>query len=156
MVAVPLLRCIWPFATPWTAACQASLNFTTSQNLLKLMSIESVMPSNHLSLYHLLLPPPLNIPQCQGLFQWVCPLHQVSRVLELQLHHHSSQWIFRIDFLWDWPVWSTWSSRDSQESSPAPQFKSINFSALSLLYGPTLTSAHDWRRKWQNTSVFLP
>ena len=55
MVAFPLLRCVWPFVTPWTAACQASLNFTISQNLLKLMSIESVMPSNHLILYYLLL-----------------------------------------------------------------------------------------------------
>ena len=55
MVAVSLLRCVWPFATPWTAACQASLNFTISQSLLKLVSIESVMPSNHLILYHFLL-----------------------------------------------------------------------------------------------------
>ena len=44
------------FATPWTTACQASLSFTNSQNLLKLMSIESEMPSNHLILCHLLLP----------------------------------------------------------------------------------------------------
>ena len=46
------------FATPWTAACQASLSITNSWNLLKLMSIELVMPSNHLILcHHLLLPP---------------------------------------------------------------------------------------------------
>ena len=43
------------FATPWTAACQASLSITNSQSLLKLMSIESVMPSNHLILCHPLL-----------------------------------------------------------------------------------------------------
>ena len=42
---------VWLFATPWTAACQASLSITNSQNMLKLMSIESVMPSNHLILY---------------------------------------------------------------------------------------------------------
>ena len=54
-VVVQLLSCIWLFATPWTAARQASLSFTISQSLLKLMSIESVMPSNHLVLYHLLL-----------------------------------------------------------------------------------------------------
>ena len=45
------------FATPWTAARQASQSFTNAQSFLKLMSIESVMPSNHLNLYHLLLLP---------------------------------------------------------------------------------------------------
>ena len=43
------------FVTPWTAACQASLSFTVSWRLLKLMSVQSVMPSNHLILYHPLL-----------------------------------------------------------------------------------------------------
>ena len=51
------------FATPWTAACQASLYFTNSQSLLKLMSIESVMPSNHLILCHPLLLPPSIFPR---------------------------------------------------------------------------------------------
>ena len=50
------------FATPWTAACQASLSFTISQSSLKLMPIESVMPSNHLILCHPLLPPPSIFP----------------------------------------------------------------------------------------------
>ena len=45
------------FATPWTEVCQASLSITNTQSLLKLMSIESVMPSNHLILCHPLLPP---------------------------------------------------------------------------------------------------
>ena len=54
-VAVQLLSCVWLFATPWTAACQASLSITNSQSLLKLMSTESVMPSNHLTLCHPLL-----------------------------------------------------------------------------------------------------
>ena len=66
-----------------------------------------------------------------------------SKVLEFQLQHQSFQWIFRIDFLWDWMVWSPCSSRDSQESSLTPQFKSINSSALSFLYSPTLTSIPD-------------
>ena len=51
--------------------------------------------------------------------------------------------ILRTDLLWDWLVWSPCSPRDSQESSPTPQFKSINSSVLSLLYGPTLTSTHE-------------
>ena len=50
-----LLSCVWLFASPWTAACQASLSITNSQSLLKLMSIESVTPSNHLILCHPLL-----------------------------------------------------------------------------------------------------
>ena len=56
--SVQSLSCVQLFATPWTAACQASLSITNSQSLLKLMSIESVMPSNHLILcLPLLLPP---------------------------------------------------------------------------------------------------
>ena len=55
--SVQLLSRVWLFVTPWTAACQASLSITNSQSLLKLMSIESVMPSNHLILCHPLLLP---------------------------------------------------------------------------------------------------
>ena len=57
--SVQLLSCVWLFATPWIAACQASLSITNSRSLLKLMSIESVMPSSHLILCRplLLLPP---------------------------------------------------------------------------------------------------
>ena len=55
VVVVQLLSCVQLLATPWTAACQASLSFTISWNLLKLMSIELVMPSNHLILCHPLL-----------------------------------------------------------------------------------------------------
>ena len=55
IVVVQLLSRVWLFATPWTAAHQASLFFTISWNLLKLMSIESVMPSNHLILCRPLL-----------------------------------------------------------------------------------------------------
>ena len=57
VVVVQLLSCVQLFVTPWTAAHQASLSFTISQSLLKLMSIESVMPSNHLVLCHPLLLP---------------------------------------------------------------------------------------------------
>ena len=54
------------------------------------------------------------------------------------------QWIFRTDFLLDGLVGSPWSPRDSQESSPTPQFKSINSSALSFLHSPALASIHDY------------
>ena len=52
---VQLLSCVWLFVTPWTAARQASLSFTISESMFKLMSIEPVMPSNHLILCHPLL-----------------------------------------------------------------------------------------------------
>ena len=54
---VQLLSCVGLFVTPWTATCQTSLSITSSQSLLKLMSIESVMPSNHLFLCRPLLLP---------------------------------------------------------------------------------------------------
>ena len=76
-----------------------------------------------------------------GSFQWVSS-NQVAKLLKLQLHHQSFQWIFRTDFLYDWLVGSSCSPGDSQESSPTPQFKSINSSSLSFLYGLTLTSIH--------------
>ena len=60
--SVQLFSHVWLFATPWTVAHQASLSITNSQSLLKLMSIESVMPSNHLILYHPLLLPPSVFP----------------------------------------------------------------------------------------------
>ena len=59
---VQLLSCVWLFATPWTAVCQAFLSITNSWSLLKLMSIESVMPSNHLILFSPLLLPPSIFP----------------------------------------------------------------------------------------------
>ena len=61
--------------------------------------------------------------QHQGLFQWISSLHQVAKLLELQLQHQSFQWIFRADFLWDGLVGSPCSPRDSQESSPTLQLK---------------------------------
>ena len=135
------------FATPWTAAHQVSLSVTNSWSLLKLMSIESVMPSNRpLSSPS---PPAFDLSQHQGLFQSVSSLHQVAKVLEFQFQHQSFQWIFRTEFLWDGLVGSPCSPRDSQESSPTPQFKSINFSVFSFLSSLTLTSIYDC---WINNS----
>ena len=88
--------------------------------------------------------PAFNLSQPQDLFQWVSSSHQVAKVLEFQFQHQSFQWIFRTDFLYDLLVWSPCSPRDSQESSPTPQFKSISSLVLSCLYSPTLTSVHDY------------
>ena len=76
------------FATPWTTARQASLSITNSQSLLKLMSIELVMPSNHLLSPS---PPAFNLSQHQGLFQGVSSSYQVAKGLEFQLQHQSFQ-----------------------------------------------------------------
>ena len=103
--------------------------------------------------FHLLLPSSslaFHLSQRRGLFQWVNSLHQVMKLLELQLQHQPFQWIFRANLLKDWLVWSPCCLRESQESSPAPQFKSINCLVLSLLYGPTrLWSIQDYWSKHQ-------
>ena len=92
-------------------------------------------------------PPTLNLSQHQGLLKWVSSSHQVTKVLEFQLQHHSLQRNPMADLLQNGLVGSPCSPRDSQESSPTPQFKSINSSALSFPFSPTLTSLHDY---WKN------
>ena len=94
--------------------------------------------------------PAPNPSQHQSLFQWVNSSHEVAKVLEFQLQHQSFQRNPRVDLLQNGLVGSPCSPRDSQESSPTPQFKSINSSALSLLHSPTLTSIRDY---WKNHSL---
>ena len=91
-----------------------------------------------------------SFPASQGLFKWVSSSHQVAKVLEFQLQHQSFKWTPRTDLLWDGLVGSPCSPRDSQRASPTPQFKSINSSAISFLYSPTLTFIHDY---WKNHSL---
>ena len=91
-------------------------------------------------------PPAFNLSQHHDLFQWVSSSHQADKVLEPQFQHQSFPLgliSFRIDGLISLLL------RDSRESSPAPQFKSINSSALSFFYSPALTSIHDY---WKNHS----
>ena len=135
-------------ATPWTAVHQASLSITNSWSLLKLMSIESVMPANHLILCHPLL-----------LLLSIFPIIRVFSS-ESALHiKWPKYWGFSfsispfnkcsglISFRMNW--FDLLAVQGTLESSPAPQFESINFLALRLLYGPTLTSVHDY---WKNHS----
>ena len=98
---------------------------------------DAIQPS-----HPLLSPSPLslNLSQHQGLFKWVSSSHQVAKVLDFQFQHLSFQWTLRTDIFQEGLVGSPCSPRDSQESSPTPQFKSISSSALSFLYSPTLTS----------------
>ena len=95
---------------------------------------------------HPLLSPSLPAPnpsQHQSLFQWVNSSHDMAKVLEFQLQHQSFQWTPRTDLLKNGLVGFSCSPRDSQESSPTPQFKSINSSVLSSVYSPILTSIHN-------------
>ena len=81
-----------------------------------------------------------------GVFQWVSCLHQVANVLELQLQQWSFQRKYKVDlFRIDW--FDLLDVQGTQASSPAPQFKNINSLVLSLLYGPTLLSVHDYWKK---------
>ena len=148
--SVQLLSRVRLFATPWIAAHQASLSITNSRNSLKLTSIESVMPSSHLILCRplLLLPPiPPSIKDFSNestlCMRW--PKYWSFSFSIIPSKQHSGLIFFRMD----WGE-SSCSPRDSQESSPTPQFKSINSLALSLLHSPTLTSIHEY---WKNHSL---
>ena len=120
---------------------------------LEFIQIHVQWISDAIQLSHPLLSPSspaLNLSQHQGLCKWVSSLHQVAKVLEFQLQHKSFQWTLRTDLLQNKLVGSPCSLRDSEESSPTPQFKSINSSAFSFLYSPTHTSRHDY---WKNHSL---
>ena len=111
------------FATPWTAACQASLSITNSWSLLTLISIELVMPSNHLILCRplCLLPsifPSIRVFSNESALHIRCPKYWSFSFNISPSNEHPGLISFRID-------WLDLLARDSQESSPTPQFKSI-------------------------------
>ena len=112
---------------------------------------DAIQPSHPLSSP---FPPAPNSSQRQSLFLGVNSSHEVAKVLEFQLQHHSFQRNPRTDLLQNGLVGSPCSPGDSQESSPTPQFKSINSSALSLLHSPTLTSIHALPLQWSSKLVF--
>ena len=90
---------VWLFVTPWITAHQASLSITNSQSPPKPMSIELVMPSNHLILCcPLLLLSPIS-PSIRAFSPWISSSHEVAKVLEFQLQHQSFQWTPRTDLL---------------------------------------------------------
>ena len=124
-------------------ACQASLSITNSRTLPKLMSIESVMPSNHFILCHSLFLLPSIFPNIRVFSNESALCSRWPKCWHFSFNiSPSNEHLGLISFL----VGSPCSPRDSQESSPTPQFKSINFSALSFLYSPTLTSIHDYQK----------
>ena len=135
--------------TLWTATCQASLSFTNSCSLLKLISIKSMMPSNRLILCH----PPLLLP---SIFPSIREMISNESALRIRWPKYwsfsfnispSNEYSGLISFRIDW--FDVLAVQGTQESSLAPQFKNINSSALSLLYGPSLTYVPDY---WKNHS----
>ena len=139
---VQSLSCVQLYVTPWTGARQASLSITNSQSLLKLMSIELVMPSNHLILCSPLLPPlifpSIRVFPSQSALGIKWPKYWNFSFSISPSNEYSGLISFRVDWF------DILAVQGTSESSPTPQFKSINFSALSLLYGPALTSIHDY------------
>ena len=120
--SVQLLSCVWLFATPWIAACQASLSITNSRSLLKLMSIADqwchpTMSSSVVSFSSC----PQSFP-ASGSFPMSQFFASDGKLLEFQLQNQLFQWIFRTDLLQNGLVRSPCSPRDSQEPSPTPQF----------------------------------
>ena len=144
--SVQFSRSVMTLCDPMNCSTPGSLSITSSRSSPKPTSIESVMPSSHLILCHplILLPP---IPPSIRVFSSESTLRmRVAKVLEFQLQHHSFQRTPRTDGLQNGLVGSPFSPWDSQESSPIPQFRSINTLALSFLHSPTLTSIHDHRK----------
>ena len=124
-------------ATPGTAARQASLSITNSRSLLRLTSIKSVMPSNHLILCHplLLLPsafPSLRVFSNESVLHIRWPKYWSFCFSISPSNEYSGLISFRMDWL------DLLALRDSQDSSPTPHFKSINSLVLSFLYSPAL------------------
>ena len=142
--SVQLLSCVQLFATLWATARQASLSITNLRSLLKLMSIESVMPSSHL-----ILCCPfscLQFSQHQGLFKWVSSSHQVTKVLEFQLQHQSFQWLisFKINWFDLLEVQGTLKNLLQHHSSKASILQHSAFFRVQLTY------IHDY---WKNHSL---
>ena len=135
--------------TPWTAAHQASLSFTISQSLLKLKSIESVMPFNHLILCHPLFFLPTIFPSIRAFFTESVLHIRWPKSWSFSFSISSSnEYSGLISFRIDW--FDLLAVQGTLKSPPTSQFKSINSLGISFPYGLTLTSIHD---HWKNHSL---
>ena len=135
-------------ATPQIAVCQASLSFAMPWNVLKLMFIESVMPANHCILCCPLLLLPLIFPSIRVFSNESALRIRWSKFWSFSFSTSpSNEYSGLISFRLDW--FGLLAVQGTLKSSLAPQFESINSSVLSLLYGPTLISIHDY---WKNHS----
>ena len=125
--------------TPWTAARQPSLSINNSRGLVKFMSTESVMLSKHFILCHTLLLLPLIFPSMR--------VFSSKLVVSIRWPKY---WSFSLSISpsseYSGLVWSPCCPKDSQESFLVPQFEGIDSSVLRLLYSPTFTSIHAYRK----------
>ena len=148
--SLQLLSHVGLFATPWTAACQASLFFTNFQSLLKFMSIESVMPSNHLVLCHPLFLLPSIFPTIRAfflmsqLFAWGGQSTEVSALAPF-LPKKSQGWSPS-----EWTGWISLQTKGLSRVFSNTTVQKHQFFKVNLLYSPTLTSLHDY---WENHSL---
>ena len=152
--SVQLLSRVRLFVTPWSEAQQASLSINNSRSLLKFMSINLVMSSNHFILCRLLLFLPSIFPSIrvfsnQSALHITSPKYWSFSFNISPSNEYSGPIFFGIDSLDLLAAQGTLSPRDSPRLSTL-LFKSINSSVLSFLYSPTLTSIHD---HWKNNSL---
>ena len=141
--SVQSINCVWLFVTPWTAACQGSVSIKNSWSLPKLMSIEPLMPYNHLILCHPLLLSPSIFPRVFSNKSVLCirwPKYWSFSFSISPSNEYSGLISFRMD----------WLDLLQSKGLSTPQFKNINSSALSFLHSPTLTSMYD---HWKNHSL---
>ena len=143
--SVQLLSRVQLFVTPWTATGQASLSFTNSQSLPKLMSIESVMPPNYLILFHPLLPPSIfpsiRVFSNQSVLCIRWPKYW-SFSFSIILPMNTQDW-----FPLGWTGWISLQSKGLSKVFSTPQFKNINSLAFRFIYSPNLTSIVDYWKK---------
>ena len=145
--SVQSLSCVQLFVTPWTAARQASLSITNSRSLPKLMSIELVMPSNHLILCRPLLLLPSNFPSTRVFSNESVICIRWPKYWSFSIST-SNEYSGLISFRMDWL--NLLAVQGNLKSLlQTPQFKSINSLVLSFLYSPTLISIRDY---WKNHS----
>ena len=142
--SVKSFSCVRLFAIPWTTACQASLSITNPRSSLRLTSIESVIPSSHLIVCRPLLLQPSIFPSIRVFYSHSVLCIRWSACWSFSFNispsnEHPGSISFGISL-----------QSKGQESSPTPQFKSINTLVLSFLYSPTLTSIHDY---WKSHSL---
>ena len=146
--SIQSLSHVWLFVTPWTAACQASLSITNSQSLLKLVSIESVMPSNHLLLCDPVSSHLQSFPASQSF-----PVSQSFASCGQSIEVSASASALPVN-IQDWfPLgWTGWISLQSKGLKSLFQHHSSKASILqcsAFFNGPTVTSIHDY---WENHS----
>ena len=141
-VVVQSLSHVQLFATPWTVAHQASPSSNISRSFLKLLSIESVMLSNHLILCFPLFSCPQSFPASESF-----PVSQLFTSGGQSIEASTSASVLPKNIQGWFPLELTgliaYNPGDSEEFFSAPQFENLNFSMLSLLYGPALASIND-------------